>query len=443
VVIRPPTVVAVLLGIVTVAVWPSAATVAWWLLAVAVLVGLDLLLAPATSTVLVEREATGDASRAEDGAVMLSVRLGEQATTSLLVSNASRRRVRGVLRDAWMPSAGAGANRHPLRLPSGERRRLQTSLRPTRRGDRRTDRVTVRVYGPLGLAARQRSREVPGSVRALPPFDSRKHLPSRLARLRQLDGRSAVRTRGQGTEFDSLRDYVEGDDVRSIDWRATARRQTVVVRTWQPERDRRVIIVLDTSRTSAARVGDQPRLDAAMDAALLLATLASRAGDRLDLIAGDRRVRGRARPDPSSPTLLSSLVSMLAPLDPVLVEADWSMLAGVVNATSRRRALVVLLTALDPPALEEGLLPVLGSLTAHHQVVVASVADPALPRMAADMSSLSAVYGAAAAERTMSLRSRTAAAMERLGVHVLDEEPERLPAALADHYLAAKARGLL
>ncbi len=216
-----------------------------------------------------------------------------------------------------------------------------------------------------------------------------------------------------------------------------------MVRTWQPERDRRVIIVVDTSRTSAARVGDEPRLDAAMDAALLLAALASRAGDRIDLIAGDRTIRGRVRPDPASPTLLSSIVTMLAPIDPVLVEADWSMLAGAINATSRRRALVVLLTSLDPAALEEGLLPVLGSLTAYHQVVLASVADPRLQEMADDLHNLSAVYGAAAAERTISLRNRTAAAMERLGVRVLDAEPDDLPVVLADHYLALKARGLL
>ena len=179
------------------------------------------------------------------------------------------------------------------RLRGGERTRVTTTLCPTRRGDRQADRVTLRSLGPLGLAGRQRSVEVPGAIRALPPFTSRKHLPSRLALLRQLDGRSAVRVRGQGTEFDSLRDYVVGDDVRSIDWRATARRETVVVRTWQPERDRRLVLVLDTSRTSAGRVGDMPRLDAAMDAALLLAALAARAGDRVDLLAGDRRVRAR------------------------------------------------------------------------------------------------------------------------------------------------------
>lgn len=443
-VIRWPSVVLVLLGILPAAIWPTSRTVALWLLLVIVLLALDLLLAPPTSTVKIEREVSGATTRRDATSTLTaSVRLGESAATSLLVSNPGRRTVHGTLRDAWVPSAGAGDNRHTLHLPAGERRRLSTTLLPTRRGDRLSDKVTVRVHGPLRLAARQHSRSVPGTIRALPPFRSRKHLPSRLARLRQLDGRSAVRTRGQGTEFDSLRDYVEGDDVRSIDWRATARRQSVVVRTWQPERDRRVIIVLDTSRTSAARVGDEPRLDAAMDASLLLAALASRAGDRIDLIAGDRKLRGRVRPDPASPTLLNSIVTVLAPIEPVLLEADWSMLAGTINATSRRRALVVLLTSLDPASLEEGLLPVLGSLTAYHQVVLASVADPKLQEMAADLDSLTAVYGAAAAERTMSLRNRTAAAMERLGVHVLDADPEHLPVMLADHYLSLKARGLL
>ncbi|CAN5883612.1 DUF58 domain-containing protein [soil metagenome] len=424
-------VVLVLLGLVPVALWPSMTTVRWWLLGALLLLALDLLLAPSPATLRIERS--------EDS----QVRLGDRSESTLLVTNPGRRRVRGRLRDAWVPSAGATGERHTLDLPGGERRRLTTTLQPTRRGDRKADRVTVRSTGPLGLAARQRSVVVPGAVRALPPFNSRKHLPSRLAHLRQIDGRSAVRTRGQGTEFDSLRDYVEGDDVRSIDWRATARRQHVVVRTWQPERDRRVILVLDTSRTSAARVDDEPRLDAAMDAALLLAALASRAGDRIDLVAGDRKVRTRVRPNTDRTALLHELVTAMAPLEPVLVEADWTLLAGTVTSLTRRRALVVLLTALEPAAIEEGLVPVLPALTAHHRVVVASVADPELARMRADLGDLEGVYDAAAAERTESLRHRTAQALERMGVTVLDADPERLPPALADHYLALKAQGLL
>src|SRR5207302_6985653 len=129
------------------------------------------------------------------------------------------------------------------------------------------------------LAARQRRHRVPWVVRVLPPFASRRFLPEKLARLRELDGAVTLNRRGQGTEFDSLREYVIGDDVRSIDWRATARGGDVVVRTWRPERDRRVVIVLDTGRTAAGRVGVDPtagdpggwpRLDWSMDAALLL-----------------------------------------------------------------------------------------------------------------------------------------------------------------------------
>ncbi|WP_447645437.1 DUF58 domain-containing protein [Nocardioides zeae] len=298
------------------------------------------------------------------------------------------------------------------------------------------------MRGPLGLGVRQRTVDVPGSVRALPAFDSRKHLPSRLARLRELDGRAAVRVRGQGTEFDSLREYVRGDDVRSIDWRASARTRNVVVRTWQPERDRRVVVVLDTSRTSAGRVADVPRLDSAMDAALLLAALASRAGDRVDFLAGDRVVRRRLRTGGGT-SVVHPLSEAMADLAPVIAEADWRTLAGGVQALGRRRALVVLLTPLEPASIEEGLLPVLPTLTRHHRVVVASVRDPALDVLAADRSDVDAVYAAVAAEQATARRRATADLLRALGADVLDTDAERLPPVLADHYLALKARGQL
>lgn len=434
-VVRGPVVALVLLGLVPVVLWPGSAgaVAAWWLLGVAVLVGADALLAPLPRSLRLER------------APVPQVRLAEPTSTTLTVTNPGSRRVRGLLRDAWVPSAGAERTRHTLDLPGGERRSMSTGLRPTRRGDRPAVGVTVRTHGPLGLGGRQATTAVPGAVRSLPPFRSRRHLPSKLAQLRQLDGRSAVRTRGQGTEFDSLRDYVAGDDVRSIDWRATARRQHVVVRTWQPERDRRVILVLDTARTSAARVGDEPRLDAAMDAALLLSALATRAGDRIDLIAGDRSIRARVGSGGSAGRagLLHELVTAMAPLEPVLLETDWDLLAGAVTSLSRRRALVVLLTPLEPAAIEESLLPVLPTLTAHHRVVVASVADPELGELRSGTTGVEEVYDAAAAERTEALRHRTALALGQLGVAVLDEPPEQLPVALADHYLALKAQGLL
>ncbi len=370
------------------------------------------------------------------------VRLGEVCFVELQFTNTGSRLVRGRVRDAWPPSAGASQQRHPLRVAGGDRARLSTQLRPTRRGDRTASTVTVRSVGPLGLAARQRSRSVPWTVRALPPFGSRRHLPSRLAMLRELEGRSPTQLRGQGTEFDSLREYVIGDDVRSIDWRATARRNDVVVRTWRPERDRRVLIVLDTGRTCAGRVGDAPRLDASLDAALLLAALAARAGDRVDLLAYDRAARARVE-GASASTLLPALVNAMATLEPALVETDLAGMATTILARGTRRSLVVLLTGLESPAVEQGLLPALGQLLHRHTVMVAAVADPALTSLAGGRGEVQDVYAAASAERALAERRRLSELLRRRGVEVVDAAPEQLPPAVADRYLALKAAGRL
>ncbi|MGW0119515.1 DUF58 domain-containing protein [Streptomyces sp. NPDC003327] len=371
-----------------------------------------------------------------------SVRLGDAANVHLAVTNPSRRRLRAQLRDAWPPSGAQEPARQKLTVPAGERRRLTTVLRPTRRGDRRAERVTVRSFGPLGLAARQGHHDVPWTVRVLPPFTSRKHLPSRLARLRELDGRTSLLTRGEGTEFDSLREYVPGDDTRSIDWRATARQTAVAVRTWRPERDRHILIVLDTGRTSAARVGDVPRLDAAMDASLLLTALASRAGDRVDLVAYDRRPRAQVQ-GRSARDVLPAVVSALAPLEPELIETDARGLAATALARAPRRSLIVLLTSLDAAPVEEGLLPVLPRLTQRHTVLLASVGDPRTATMAKARGTLDGVYEAAAAAQSQSQRDRTADQLRRHGVTVVDATPDTLAPALADAYLALKAAGRL
>ena len=132
-----------------------------------------------------------------------------------------------------------------------------------------------------------------------------------------------------------------------------------MVRTWQPERDRRLVLVLDTSRTSAGRVGDVPRLDAAMDAALLLAALAARAGDRVDLLAGDRRVRARVVGASRSP-LLGDLVDARWPRwSPRWWRRTGRCWRARCGTMSRQRSLVVLFTPLEPAAVEESLLPTL------------------------------------------------------------------------------------
>jgi uncharacterized protein (DUF58 family) len=421
--------------------WVALAAIA----AMLIVIGVDLALAASIRDLVLTRD--GDRQ----------VRLGDTATVTLAVTNRGRRPLVADVRDAWVPSAGAAPGQFRIRIATRERADLATTLTPTRRGDRPAATVTIRSYGPLRHAYRQsrrtRTTTPPWTLRVLPRFDSKQFLAEKLTKLRIFDGSVVTRGRGQGTEFDSLREYVIGDDVRSIDWRATARRHDVVVRTWRPERDRHIFCVIDTGRTSAVRVGttstdpddvrlDEPRLDAAIDAALLLAEVANRAGDKVSLIAVDSAVR-TAVSGGSNRALLPKMVAALAPLQPQLRETDFGLVVSEILRRERKRALVVLFSALEPGALGEGLMPVLNQLTARHKVLVAAVHDQAVTDLAGDHTTADEIYLSAAAHRTLAERQRVAAALARHDVEVIDAPVKIFASKVTDAYLELKAAGKL
>jgi len=413
--------------------------------ALVLLVAVDLLLAGAIGDLRLGRDASA------------AVRLGESSSTALRIRNTGSRTVRGVVRDAWTPSAGVRPGVQRVAISPGATRRVQSELRPTRRGERRAVTVAVRSLGPLGLAGRQRRLVCEGSVRVLPPFTSRRLLPEKLGRLRLVDGAVVVRRRGQGSEFDSLREYVLGDDVRSIDWRASARSADwrasarsadwrasarsadLMVRTWRPERDRQIVLAIDTGRAAAARVGDETRLDAVIDAALLLAAVATRAGDRVSMVAADVLVRARMGAATAS-TVLPRLVDALTPLEPALVESDPTLMVAEVARAVRRRSLVVLFTGLDA---DEGLLPAARALSSKNQLLVAGVADPRLAELIDSVGDAAEVYTAAAAELAVRRRLAVSDHLSRVGARVVDAPPTSFASAVTDAYLDLKAAGRL
>ncbi|SDO52996.1 Uncharacterized conserved protein, DUF58 family, contains vWF domain [Microbacterium sp. ru370.1] len=364
----------------------------------------------------------------------------EPVAGELRVRNLGSRMLRARVRDAWQPTAGAPEQRLRLTVPPGERRGAPLPLLPRRRGELRSAFVVVRATGLLGLAGRQARIDAPGRIRVLPPFTSRRHLPSRLARLRELDGNTTLQVRGQGTEFDSLREYVRGDDVRSIDWRATARAGTTMLRTWRPERDRHVVIVIDTGRTAAARVGDGVRLDAAMEAALLLSVLATRAGDHVHLVMFDRVARARVtRVDGAQ--LLPALVDAMTPVDPQLIDTDWDAAFAQVRSLSVRPALVVLLTAADDPEAARAFLASLPAVAARSRLLVATATDG--PGVVPSHRDAADVYAAAAIERARHDADRVREAVIRAGGDAVAASADDLPPLVADRYLALKAAGRL
>ena len=410
--------------------YPAWAVFGAWLLLCALLVGLDVALAASPRAVVVTRQVP---SRA---------RLGEPVAVSIAVQNTGTRTLRGWLRDAWQPTAGAPLERERISIPPGERRRLQIPLLPRRRGELVSDFAVIRSRGPLGLAGRQAGHDVRGALRVLPAFTSRKHLPSRLARLRELDGNTSIQVRGQGTEFDSLREYVRGDDVRSIDWRATARAGTTMLRTWRPERDRHVVILIDTGRTAAARVGDGTRLDAAYESALLLAALAQRAGDHVHLLLFDRAVRARVS-GVEGPALLPALSDAMAPVHARLVDTDWGAAFATTRTVTTRPSLIVVLTAQDAVEGARSFLGAFPNVSRATTILVGSATDVSIDDLVRARDSREDVYLAAAAERTLADAARVADAIRRAGAEPLAADPDDLPPRIADRYLELKAAGRL
>jgi uncharacterized protein (DUF58 family) len=414
---------AILVLPVDVPVWPV-------LVAIAVLLLTDAALAPAPWTVAVARS------------LPPVLPLDGEGTLSWVVGNPAPRRLTVALADELAPSLGAATRRVGFRIAPRGRGQASTTLAPIRRGTFEPGEVTVRVTGPFGLATRQAARDLPGRIQVHPSFRSRDAAELRIRRARILEeGLRSVRGRGGGTEFEALRDYVEGDEFRHVDWAATARAGRPVVRTYRAERNQTVLILLDTGRVVAGLVEGVPRLDHGMDAALALATVATRSGDRTGLLAFGADVRTLVPPRRDADQLRRLSAAMHA-LEPELAESGYRDAFRTALGRFRRRALLVIVTELAAEAVQETLVPALPLVVREHAVVVASVRDPELERLRdAAIDEPADAYAAAAATTLLAERRRAAARLQALGARVVDAPPGELAAALADTYLDVKARG--
>jgi uncharacterized protein (DUF58 family) len=424
--VRPPLGLWVVNGVLAVA-----AVADWWL-------------AVRPAEVEVERELPGIVPLGAEARVLwrISRRAGQAR-----VGRAGAGRDLGVrvrVADELAPSLGAVTRRVRVVVPARGQVTAATAIRPARRGRFVLGEVVVRVEGPLGLMARQGRRRLPGVLRVYPPFDSRDEAELRVNKARILEvGLRSAQGRGGGTEFDSLREYGVDDEFRRIDWAATARSGKPIVRTYRAERNQTVLLLLDSGRTMAGRVADVPRLDHAMDAVMMLTSLATRLGDRAGLVAFDREVRAVVGPGHARDQL-SRVTEAMYQLQPLLVESDYRGAFAETLARFRRRAMLVVLTELAEQAVSETLLPALPLIARDHLVVVAGVADPEVRGWAlATPVEPGAAYRKAAAVAALADRRRTVARLRGLGAVVVDAPPGRLAPDLADAYLRAKATGRL
>lgn len=349
-----------------------------------------------------------------------------------------------VLADELAPSLGAAHRRVGVDVEADGRTRVSTTIRPSRRGRFQPRRLAVRTVGPWGLATRQHTRDVVDTVDVHPVFRSRKEAELRITRGRILEvGLRSAKALGRGTEFEALREYTQDDDIRRIDWSATARRGRPIVRTYREERNQTVIVMLDTGRLMAGLVEGVPRLDHAMDAAMALSTVATRLGDRAGLVAFSAGIRATV-PARSDSGQVRRVTRALFDLEPDLTESAYDEVFSATMAMQRRRGLLVLLTELSSEALAESMVPSLPLLLRHHLVIVGSVRDPAVEDWrTSPPGSASGAYRAAGAATVARVRSRTGDLLSQMGARVVDAPPATFGAALADAYLEVKASGRL
>lgn len=322
-----------------------------------------------------------------------------------------------------------------------ERRVAIRSVLPRQRGRAHLSSLYVWYENSLGLLRRRLVIAADSEIRVFPDLSAVERYGALHVRNRLVEaGLRRMRLRGNGTQFESLREWTAGDSFRSIDWKATARRGRTIVAQYEVERAQRLMIVLDAGRLMTARAGQQRKFDYAVTAALSLATIAGLASDAVGLVAFAQDIILAEAPRAA----LAGLAERVADLEPRFEESDYAAAFAYLRAHLHKRTLVVLFTDMIDPAAQSSVLAEMGSMARHHAILCVFMNDAAIEaRLSREPLTSQDVYETSVALTLRAERSAARAELERLGVHAIDVPAERLTTTLIDEYLRVKTRGLL
>ncbi len=331
-----------------------------------------------------------------------------------------------------------------MTAPAGGEGRAAYTLHPAERGDARLGSVHLRYQSGLRLAERWARADLAQTVRVYPDLDEAKRHTIYLLRSRQIEmEKRLTRYRGQGREFESLREYVAGDEKRDVCWTATARRGKLITKVHQVERSQAVWIVVDAGRLLRARVAGLSKLDYAVNAALSLAQVALYSGDRVGLLAYGRETRQRV-PAARGSAHLRALVEQLALVRSEAYEADHLGAAYALVNAQKRRSLVVWITDLAETAMTPDVIQGAYQLMPQHLVLFCVIGNPDLTRLAATRpADARGMYQHVAAQEMVQRRELLLRQLRHHGALAHEMEPGRLSTALVNHYLEVKERSLL
>ena len=314
---------------------------------------------------------------------------------------------------------------------------LEGRVVPLRRGRHVLPAPAVRATGPLGLGRWDHRVGEPVEVAVYPDLPAARRLATavRLGQLRE-QGRLTRGALGLGTDFESIRDYSPDDDIRQVNWRATARMERPMSNQYRLDQDRDVLCVVDCGRLMTAPVTPRTtRLDVALDAATAVALVADEVGDRCGAVAFDAAVRRRLSPRRAGGR---GVVEALFDLEPTSVDSDYELAFRTVGGA--KRSLVVVFTDLLEESAARPLVDAVPVLARRHAVVVASVADPDLAELVATPPATAAdAYAASVAVDVLEARAVVAERLRAAGAEVVEAPPAGLGHACVSAYLRIKA----
>jgi len=410
---------------------PRIAAVAWALDAVLLIIVLvDAQITPDVKNISAQRFCSDRLSIGRQNEVLIEV-----------FSNALKP-VQVQLRDCYPIALEADVQEFDFKLADKSRARLEYMLFPRRRGEYEFGDITIRYRSALGLFWRQLNVPASKKVRVYPDLKALQELSVKLAHSSEL-GVLKVRKRGQGTDFSSLREYVSGDDIRSMDWKATARRDRPVLRVYEVEKEQTLMVLVDAGRMMVSDLEGLSRFDHALNAALSLVLTGLMRNDQVGLgIFADKPLL--FMPPRRGKSYLTKILEACCDLRPKMVEPDYMGALSFFASAQKSRSLMVLISDLTDPTGSASLLTGLASLSPRHLPFCVTLRDREVDRIS-ELSApdLPGIMKRAVANDLIAQRELAFSHIVRRGCLLLDCPPQDLSSRLVDKYLEIKARGLL
>jgi uncharacterized protein (DUF58 family) len=371
--------------------------------------------------------------------------MGAENEVALKITNRAPRKVTFIVKDEYPPQMELAEPREVrLTVTPNRSRAWRYRLVPTARGSYEFGKTAVRFRSRLGLLWKQFTYDTAQSVKVYPDIrEAKKHEIYAHRNRRPEPGLRRMRLRGQGREFESMREFVIGDEIRHISWPATARRGKLITRQYTIERSQNIVVLLDTGRLMTARIGKLTKLDHAINATLSIGYVAAAGGDNVGLVAFARKVVSYLPPQRGRDQV-NRLMEALYALEPQMIEPSYARAFNFFSANCHRRSLVVILTDLVDRDASAELLAHTSKLIPRHLPLIITIGDTDLRELVRSApKSPTEVYRQGIAEDILRQREEALTRIRHAGGLALDVPAGRLALELVNKYLEVKERGLL